>query len=381
LRTRVHYRVVALIIVILGVCSVSAFSGSFSLQVGVDGSAQQVSQNLAEITYRVVEEELGWNYNFDAQATQIFSVNVSDIQIDTNTFSNRILVQMEITFSWLDSQFNKKSAFLLDTLEGWDSEYEQHLTSIIRKNGKSLTLPQDNDVIISQVDHTGYWTTSSSDVFPIGSRYRVYSADNSAIALLEVSDTFQYSSSEPNMQVTELVPVWSRRTLVEGMPLEHVKPNLSFDISVPFSLQRIGFVLGSTLPIPTSQFRFRSEIDVSYVMSESAYEIMAHAGISRRVSLGGVRTTIESQGSWWTNIQLGVQVSLAAGILVSHAGDTRFMYGADVELEIVHQSLAHWYWGVTVGYTYTTSIQESMFLPRQHNIDGIILSPTIGWIW
>lgn len=376
-----RYRIL-LVMIFLWVTTVagSAASGTFSLDVRADSSASLLSGDIRATTERIVQEELDWVFHFSSDSDQRFTVAIESVSLDTTLFQDSVLVWIELSWTGPSESEEHTIAFLTDSLETWETRYEQRLRYFIRENSIYL-VPDGEGPKISNVHDSGIWTTYDGWQVKRGSRVRILDRQGVSIALLEVADQFLHTSDGAETGVTELVPLYSRRPLSAGMPLTPVKTDLSLKFSFPLSLNRAGAAVTVETVLLESKFRLFGTAEGIYQYDAGWFEYTLGVGLLRQISLGQLTASRHMQGRWWTNVQLAGKAQVVGGLLVFDSLPAEFLYGAEVSLEISYLADGHWYFGVSTGYRYRTRRENGVFSSLQSNERGLTISPTFGWIW
>ena len=357
-----------------------AVDGAVTLEVKTDGSAEVPVGDIRSTTMQIVIEELNWAYRFSPESEHRFTVGIGQVTLDASIFPGKTLIQIELTFNGPFDGFERTLAFLSDSADSWKDLYMERLRLLIRHNSRYL-LPLQEGPMLTHTQDSGLWTTHDDPWLTRGARVRVLDRQGHPFALLEVTDRFSHVSDEFDGTVTELVPLHSSRPLTAGMQLSAVRPDLSFSLSLPLSQHRAGVAVAVETALLRSRFRLSGKLDAQYRHESDWYEYMVGVGLSRRIALGQLTASHDKLGRWWTNIHLSGTVHVAGGILVSDSTSVSFLYGAEVAAEVAYQASGRWYCGISVGYRFRTSVDNTTVSSEQSNLQGITLSPTIGWIW
>jgi hypothetical protein len=362
----------------------------FALGAGVDLARMEIivspssavsSDALRASTSLVAGQELDWRLAFTDSAAETFKIELSEIIYDDSLFTGKHLFQVTVGITWRDSAAVRTIACLVPESTSWETSYRQELKRLFRSD-MSDVFPYSDDFKLSHAMASGYWTTSDAAELPIGERVWVTDIQGTAVALMTVVDRFNFSGeSKQPISVTEFSPLWAKRPIIVGMPLVRQKTGLSFSLGVPVSLERLGMEGTVELPIRGTIFRFSGKIGVDAFMDNSGFEMMAQAGLVSRFALGIFGKSPDVLGSWWTNLQSAALFHVGVGTRWQASDGYGFLFGADIELQLSHQSSAHWYWGVSAGYRYRVLVESGLGTTVQGNVKGFILSPIVGWLW
>lgn len=355
-----------------------ATGGAFTLEVKADGAL--VSGDIRDTTMRVVTDELNWAYQFSPESEQRIIVEIEQVTRDSSIFPERTLIQIDLSLSGPFESFERTIAFLSDSPDTWEDLYEKRLRLLIRQNSRYL-LPSQDGPLLTHVYESGLWTTCDDSWLQRGTRIRIADHHGRPFALLEVTDRFIHTMDETDSTVTELVPLYSSRPLTAGMPLTVVRPDISLSFSLPVSQHRAGIAVALETALLRSRFRLSGKLEAQYRHDTDWYEYMVGVGLSRRIALGQLTPFKDKLGKWWTNVHISGSMHVSGGMLISDTVSARFLYGAEVAAEVAYQANSQWYWGVSVGYRYRASVSTMTVLSEQSNLQGITISPTVGWIW
>ncbi len=329
---------------------------------------------IEEITKQTVRSEFDW---YEDELTPF--VEILDFTIDDDTFVGKTMLSVDVLLTKKENKLQRTVALLIEQEGSWKQLYTERLRTLLWDNSAALFSDEDS-LSITDAGDSGYWTTRSNDLLVKGREFWVPSSDESLLARLVVFDTFTYADGDDRVKVVELVPVWSKRPIIGGMPLER-SHTISTRMQFPVSLERLGFELSSDIAISKSLIKLTGKLGIDRQLSEANYELTASLGMVRRVSLGFFANRRGSLGSWWTNLQLSTGMHLQGGVLLQNSGNHRFLYGGEVYIELGHQSSARFYWGMAIAYRYRAYIEHQQAISMQSNERGITLSPTIGWVW
>lgn len=374
----------------LSLLTVVIFFPLFALGAGVDTARMEIivppsssvsSDALRVSTSIVAGQELDWRLAFTDSAAEIFKIELSEVIYDDSLFAGDHLFQVTVGITWRDSAAVRTIACLVPENTSWETSYRQELRKLFRSD-MSDVFPSYDDFRLSHAMASGYWMTSDAVELPIGERVWVTDTQGVAVALMTVVDRFDFSGeSNKPITVTEFGPLWANRPIVVGMPLVKQDTGLSFSLGFPISLERFGMEGTVELPIRGTTFRFSSKIGIDALMDNSGFEMMAQAGLVSRFAFGIFGKSPDVLGSWWANLQSAALFHVGVGTRWQASDGYDFLFGADVELQLSHQSSAHWYWGVSAGYKYRVMVESGKGTTVQGNLQGFILSPIIGWLW
>ncbi len=362
----------------------------FALGAGVDSARMEIivppssavsSDALRASTSLVAGQELDWRLEFTDSAAEIFKIELSEIIYDDSLFAGKHLLQVTVGIAWRDSVAVRTIACLIPEGTSWETTFRQELIRLFRSD-LSDVFPTADGLRLTHAMASGYWTTSDSAELPIGERVWVTDTQGTAVALVTVVDRFDFpGESEQPVAVTEFSPLWAKRPIVVGMPLVRQKTGLSFSLAFPVSLERIGMEGAVELPIRRTTFRFSGKVGFDALMDNSAFEVMAQAGLVSRFALGIFGKSPDVLGSWWTNLQTAALFHVGVGTRWHASDGFGFLLGAEIEFQLSHQSSAHWYWGVSAGYRYRVLVESGIGTTVQGNAQGFTLSPIVGWLW
>lgn len=327
---------------------------------------------------QVIEEEFDWRFDF-SKAEDVLEFSLLDFRQDSETFSPRLVLEVDIELWWRENRILRTVAVLIDSPEDWEYWYAQRLRSLLRSNSGLLLLNEGMEAITDSHD-CGYWIANDGEGREKGDVVWIKNHRREPIARLLVVDTFPFTEKDETIGIVELAPLWTTRPIVAGMETVPQK-DISIRIGFPLSLSRAGVDMSVELPLPNTLFRLTTQIGAEKHLSGDQYVITSGIGISRTVSFGYFAQNSASLGSWWTNLQLSVGMRMHVGTVIQDTDPFRFLYGGEVYLELGHQSTAHLYWGLSAGYRYRAMIDNGIASSIQSNENGITLSPTLQWVW
>jgi hypothetical protein len=331
--------------------------------------AQISKQSFQEITDEISQQYYAFWTSSQAE--------VIDVSIDDETFSDFDLIRVTIRFPYAKSEQVRTLAFLSDDPQSTFDQYRHRLKLLFRS---PLVGKQDQQQLTA-AGPSGYWTTTLDEV-PIGSQVTISNSKSEIIARLAVADQFKTSEIDGDITVTELEPMWTRNTLLPGMPLERDLRSGAISLQVPISLDRIGVQVQKTWPLMHTRFHFAVQGGVEWYRSNPfSHECTFDIGIMRTSSVASWNIAADSLGAWWTQLQLGISAYVTGGVLVGSVPSFSFLYGASLNVQLTHQSSPHWYWGVSGGYRYRVATDWQSVHTVQSNATGIVLSPIVGWMW
>jgi hypothetical protein len=369
------------VVILFPVFALGASTDTARLEIIVPPSVAVSSDVLRASTSVVAGREFDWRLAFSDSATEIFRIELSEIIYDDSLFTGKHLLQVTVGIGWRDSDIIRTIACLVPEGTSWETAYRQELAKLFRSD-MSDVFPSSDESRLSHAMASGYWTTSDATELSVGERVWVTDTQGTAVALMTVVDRFDFpGESEQPVAVTEFSPLWAKRPIVVGMPLVRQKTALSLSMAFPVSLERIGMEAAVELPIRGTLFRFSGKAGVDTLMDNSAYEVMAQAGLVSRFALGIFGKSPDVLGSWWSNLQTAALFHVGVGTRWHASDGFGLLLGAEVELQVSHQSSAHWYWGVSVGYRYRVLVESGFGSSVQGNERGITLSPIAGWLW
>lgn len=311
--------------------------------------------DLCDVTREVVEEELEWYFS----PLDYLLVEIRGVTIDQESFESTSAYFIKLGIKWEEGEVEQTLAFLASPEKGWVDPYTSHLRRFLRLNFGRYLAPKESPYI-TEIIEGGIWAKGPLE----GRRLTIKDLNGEALAILEIANR--------DTDVSELIPVWSKRNIAVGMPLEKLKGDYPVELVPRFSKEHYGVALGVAYPLWVGPFRFtqRISIDLAYIGSSPIIETMV--GLERRISLGALQEGSAPLGKWWNNLQLGVALHIGGGVALKEGGVT-YSYGTTIEAQLLHQSSAHLYWGLSGGYKYRV-------------VDGVgggdfLLSPVIGWLW
>jgi len=326
-------------------------------------SSEPTITRVEETTYRVAQALFAWNTDMDVEET----IRVEAMELDETTFAPDSLLTVVLDLGGAE----RRVALLLASSNEWEDVYSRRLETLLRANGL-LLVTEHPETTLTDVLPSGYWMRNSPHDYGAGTEFLV--ASDTPLARLVVHDSFEFEGDV----VTEFVPLWSARDLVAGMPLEE-KRTLRTKLSLPFSLQRYGISLEADLAIPRSMFRIAILGELQKEFSGDAYEITGGLGVRRPLSIG-MFAPPESLGRWWTNMFIVPNMQLHIGIRMEN-GSLALLHGAEVGLQIGYQVGVHCSFGVQISYRYRAMMDSGVSTSVQSNENGIVLSPSMGWMW
>jgi hypothetical protein len=311
--------------------------------------------DLRGVTKEVVEEELAWYFS----PSDYLLVEIRAITIDQESFETDDAYFISLALKWDGGEVEQTIAFLVSSEKGWLEPYISHLKRYLRLSFGRHLAPKETP-FITEIIEGGLWAKGPLT----GRRVVVKDLDSKAIAILEVASR--------DADVSELVPVWSKRNLSVGMPLERLKGDYPLEVIPRFSGEHYGVALGVAYPLWVGPFRLTQRLSIDLPYSGSTPIIEIFLGLEKKISLGAFQKGSAPLGKWWNNLQLGVSLHVGGGVALKEGGVT-YSYGTTIEAQILHQSSAHLYWGLSGGYKYRV-------------VDGVgggdfLLSPVIGWLW